>query len=162
MANEGDVNATSTTNVRPDGGKKNHKGKKHQKSNEEMLLDPTPSEVLTSHPHSTTEASDDELGEEAIDVTVREEWIARIETVRQAVEILDRRLNVADGKFKTLEDFILKETDNIRKKLEGRQRAEFEMKEAITFLEFRLMEALSTIDTMKAEMKALKEGVEAE
>ncbi|KAG5595484.1 hypothetical protein H5410_036716 [Solanum commersonii] len=61
MAIEGDVNAASTTNVRSDGGKKNRKGKKHQKSHEEMLLDPTPSEALTSHPPSTTEASDDEL-----------------------------------------------------------------------------------------------------
>ncbi|KAG5582436.1 hypothetical protein H5410_053063 [Solanum commersonii] len=72
MATEGDVNAASITNVRPDGGKKNRKGKKHQKGHEEMLLDPTPSEVLISHPPSTTEASDDEHGEEAIDVTAGE------------------------------------------------------------------------------------------
>ncbi|XP_049394675.1 uncharacterized protein LOC125858961 [Solanum stenotomum] len=158
MATEGDVNAASTTNVRPDGGKKARKGKKHQRSPEEMLLEPTPSEALTSHPPSTTEASDDERGEEPIDVTAGEEWVARVEVARQAVEILGRRLNVADGKFKTLEDFTLEETENIRKELEGRQRAEFEMKEAITSLECRLMEALSTIETMKAEMKALKEG----
>ncbi|KAG5577406.1 hypothetical protein H5410_057540 [Solanum commersonii] len=50
MANEGDVNAASTTN--------------------------------------TTEANDDELREEVIDVTAREEWIARVEVARQAVEIL--------------------------------------------------------------------------
>ncbi|KAG5601945.1 hypothetical protein H5410_033315 [Solanum commersonii] len=56
MATEGDENAASTTNVRPDGGKKARKGKKHQKNPEEMLLDPTPSEELTSHPPSTTEA----------------------------------------------------------------------------------------------------------
>ncbi|KAG5609689.1 hypothetical protein H5410_020970 [Solanum commersonii] len=72
MATKEDVNATSTTNVRLDGGKKARKGKKHQKSHEEMLLDPTPSEALTSHPPSTTEASDDEHGEEAIDVTTGE------------------------------------------------------------------------------------------
>uniref|UniRef100_M1B5P4 Uncharacterized protein n=1 Tax=Solanum tuberosum TaxID=4113 RepID=M1B5P4_SOLTU len=53
MTDEGDVNAASTTNVRLDGGKKNRKGKKHQKGNEEMLLEPTPSEALTSHPPST-------------------------------------------------------------------------------------------------------------
>ncbi|KAG5616636.1 hypothetical protein H5410_016460 [Solanum commersonii] len=69
MAIEGYVNAANTTNVRSNCGKKNRKGKKYQKSNEEMLFDPIPSEVLTSHPPSTTEASDDELGEEAIDVT---------------------------------------------------------------------------------------------
>uniref|UniRef100_M1DBY7 Uncharacterized protein n=1 Tax=Solanum tuberosum TaxID=4113 RepID=M1DBY7_SOLTU len=106
-----------------------------------MLLDPTPSEALTSHPPSIIEASDDDHGEEPIDVTPGEEWIARVETARQAVEILGRRLNVADGKFKTLEDFTLEETENLRKELEGRQRAEFEMKEAITSLECRLMEA---------------------
>ncbi|KAG5570331.1 hypothetical protein H5410_060097 [Solanum commersonii] len=76
MATEGDVNAASTTNVRPDGGKKNRKGKRHQKSNEEMILDLTPSEMPTSHPPSTTEVSVDELGNEAIDVTAREKWVA--------------------------------------------------------------------------------------
>ncbi|KAG5599588.1 hypothetical protein H5410_030958 [Solanum commersonii] len=69
MANEGDVNSASTTNVHPEGGKKNRKGKKHQKSSEEMLLDLTPSEALTSHPPSTIEATDDDCGEEPIDVT---------------------------------------------------------------------------------------------
>ncbi|KAH0740382.1 hypothetical protein KY290_033425 [Solanum tuberosum] len=123
-----------------------------------MMLEPTPSEALTSHPPSTTKASDDDRGEEPIDVTPGEKWIARVETARQAVEILGRRLNVADGKFKTLKDFTLEETDNLHKEFEGCQRAEFEMKEAITSLECRLMEALSKIETMKAEMKALKEG----
>ncbi|XP_049388521.1 uncharacterized protein LOC125852885 [Solanum stenotomum] len=160
MATEGDVNAASTTNIRPDGGKKSRKGKKHQKSLEEMLLDPTPSEALTSHPPSTTEASDDEHGEGAIGVTAGEEWVSRVEVARQVVEILGRRMIVADSKFKFLEDFTLEETENIRKELEGRQRAEFEMKEAITSLECRLMEALNTIETMKAEMRTIKEGME--
>uniref|UniRef100_M1AKD3 Uncharacterized protein n=1 Tax=Solanum tuberosum TaxID=4113 RepID=M1AKD3_SOLTU len=140
MATEGDVNAASTTNVRSDGGRKSRKGKKHQKSNEEMLLEPTQSEALTSQPPSTTETSDDERGEEPIDVTAGKEWVARVEVARQAVEILGRRMNVADGKFKTLEDFTLEETENIRKELERRQWAEFKMKEAITSLECRLME----------------------
>lgn len=78
---------------------------------------------------------------------------------RHVIEILGRRLNVVVGKFKTLDDFTLEETDKLLKELEGYQRDEFEMKEATTSLECRLMEALSTI--MKAEMKALKEGVEA-
>ncbi|KAG5585530.1 hypothetical protein H5410_045964 [Solanum commersonii] len=43
-----------------------------------MLLDPTPSEALTSHPPSTTEASDDERGMEAIDVTTGEKWVSRV------------------------------------------------------------------------------------
>ncbi|KAG5600612.1 hypothetical protein H5410_031982 [Solanum commersonii] len=82
MANEVDVNASSATNVHSEGGKKNRKGKKHQKGSNEMLLDPTPSEVLTSHPTSTTEASDNDCGKEPIDVTLREEWIARVEMAR--------------------------------------------------------------------------------
>ncbi|KAG5619677.1 hypothetical protein H5410_004895 [Solanum commersonii] len=98
MATEGDVNAASTTNIRPDSGKKARKGKKHQKSHEEMLLDPTPSKALTSHPPSTTEASDDERGEEAIDITTGGEWVSRVEVARQAVEILSRHMNVVDGK----------------------------------------------------------------
>ena len=87
MANEGDVNAASATNVRLEGGRKNRKGKKHQKSNEEMLLDPIPSEVLTCHLSSTTEASGDDRGEEPIDVTHGEGWITKVEMVRQAVEM---------------------------------------------------------------------------
>ena len=54
---------------------------------------------------------------------------------RQAVEILGRCMNVAEGKFKTLENFTLEENKNICKELEVRQRAEFEMKDAITSLE---------------------------
>ena len=53
---------------------------------------------------------------------------------RQAVEILGRRMNATERKFKTLEDFTLEETENIRTELEGRQQAEFEMKEATTSL----------------------------
>ena len=78
MATEGDVNDASTTNIHMDGGKKNRKGKKHQKGNEEVLPDPIPSEALTSHPPSTTEESDDELGKDAIDITVGEEWVTRM------------------------------------------------------------------------------------
>lgn len=76
---------------------------------------------------------------------------------RQVVGILGMCMNVADGKFKTLEDSTLEKTENIRKELEGRQRAEFE-KEDITFLECWLMEALSTIKTLNDEVKPLKEG----
>lgn len=115
-----------------------------------MLLDPTLREALTSQTPSTTEASDDDRDEEPINVIPREEWIKRVEKVRRAIEILGWRLNVVDGKFKTLQDFTIKETDNIHKELEEHQYFEFEMKEAITSVECRLMEALSTIETMKA------------
>ena len=64
------------------------------------------------------------------------------------MEILGKRMNVDDEKFKTLEDFVLKETENISKKLEGHQRSEFQMKETITSLECRLMEALRPIETI--------------
>ena len=62
MTNKGDVNAGSTTNVRLDNGKKDSKKKKHQKGNEEIWIDPTPYEDLSSHQPSTTKTSDDEFG----------------------------------------------------------------------------------------------------
>ena len=58
-----------------------------------------------------------------------------MEVARHAVEILGRRMNVSDSKFKNLEDSTLEEIKNIHKKLEGRQWIEFEMKKAITCLE---------------------------
>ena len=61
MANNGDVNDASTTNIRMDGGKKNRNWKKHQMGSQKVMDDSTPSEVLTSHQPSTVEASDDEL-----------------------------------------------------------------------------------------------------
>ncbi|KAG5570019.1 hypothetical protein H5410_059785 [Solanum commersonii] len=90
MTNKGDINASSTTNVRQDGGKKQRKGRKPLKSNEELLLDPTPSEALTSHSFSTTEASGNKCDEKPT------KWIARVDTVRKDVEILGKRLNKAD------------------------------------------------------------------
>ena len=41
--------------------------------------------------------------------------------------------------------------------MEARQRAEYETKEAITSLEFRLREALAAVESLKAEVAALKE-----
>ncbi|TMW92616.1 hypothetical protein EJD97_012790 [Solanum chilense] len=81
MATEGDVNEASTTNIHIDGGKKNRKGKKHQKDNEEVLPYPIRSEALTSHPPSTTEESDDELGKDAIDVKTIDEAITQTESL---------------------------------------------------------------------------------
>ena len=125
-----------------------------------MLPELTPSEALTSHPPSTVHGSDEEIGEDAIDVTAGEESVAIVEVARQAVEILGRRMNVTNSKFKTLEDFTLEENESIQKELEGRQWAEFEMQEVITSLECQLIEALDIIEMLKAEVKALKEGVE--
>ena len=85
-----------------------------------MLPELTPSEALTSHPPSTAEATDEDMAEDTIDITTGEEWVARVEVSRQVVEILGRRMNVADSKFKILEDFTFEETENIRKELEGR------------------------------------------
>lgn len=107
--------------------RRNRKGKKHKNSNKEMLLDPTPSEALIYHPFLTTKQSDNDHGEDPIYVTPGEEWIPRVQTTKQAMEKLGRHMNVVDNKLKTLEEFTLNETDNIRKKLEGRQRDEFEM-----------------------------------
>ena len=57
MTIEGDVKSTNTTKIHLDGGKKNLKGKKNKKGNEEVLPIPTPSDVITSHLPSITEAS---------------------------------------------------------------------------------------------------------
>ena len=65
-------------------------------------------------------------------------------------------MNVANDKFETFEDFTLEDIKNIHKELEGRQWDEFKMKEAITSLECRLMNALIMIETMKAELKTHK------
>ena len=90
------------------------------------------------------------MEKDAIDVFAGEEWVTRVEVERKAVDILGWRMNVANDKFKTLE-----ETESIRKELEGNQRAEFVMKEAITSLEYRLMDALTTMKTLKAAVKTL-------
>lgn len=79
--------------------------------------------------------------------------------MRQSVEILGKRLNEVEEKLKTLDDFSFEENDNIQKELEGRQHAKYEMNEVITFLECELMYALSTIETMRAGVKELREGM---
>ena len=73
MTIEGDINGASTTNIHLDGGKKIWKGKKNKKGNEEVLPTPNPSDVITSHPPSITEVSDDELGEDVINASTGEE-----------------------------------------------------------------------------------------
>ena len=83
------------------------------------MLDPTPSETLTSHPPSSKEVSDEEMGKNSIDATTGEDWVERVEVSRQALEILSWRMNVVDEKFKTLEYFTLEETESIRKELDG-------------------------------------------
>ena len=115
MTIEGDVNNANTTKIHLDGGKKNLKGKKNKKGNEQVLCNPTPSDVITSFPPSIIEASDDEHGEDVTDVSTGEEWVARMEVERQAMEILGRRMNVANIMFKNLEDFTLEEIKNILK-----------------------------------------------
>lgn len=51
----------------------------------ELLLEHTPSEALTSHPLLTTEASDNERGDEPIKFTFGVEWIVMVD-----MEILDK------------------------------------------------------------------------
>ena len=65
-----------------DGGSKILKGNKHHMSSKEMLFDPTPSKVLTLHPHLTIQASDDEYGHESIDFTIGEEWVTRFQIAK--------------------------------------------------------------------------------
>ena len=130
MTNEGDGSGTSTTpNVRTDGGKKNKKEKKQQKGNEPNLpdpspSDPTPSDGQTSLPPHIVDGSDEDTGEEPMDVTVGQEWIAKVEMARQAVEIIGQRLNGMDRNLKALEEYSLEDGESVRKNLEARQQAE--------------------------------------
>ena len=78
-----------------------------------MLPDPTQIEALTSYQPSITEASNDEVSKDSIDHSAREECVARVEVVRQVVDILGWRMNVDEGKFRTLLYCTLEETDNI-------------------------------------------------
>ena len=164
MTNEGD-GSSSTTNVHSDGGKKNKKGKKQQTGNEPNLPGlppsvpplsvPTPSEGQTSLPPHIVDGSDEDTGEEPVDVIVGQEWIARVEMVRQAVEIIGQRLNGTERNLKALEEYSLEVVESIRKELEARQRAEYETKEAITSLELRFREALGAVELLKAKVAAL-------
>ena len=122
MTNEGE-GASSTPNVRTDGCKKNKKGKKQQTGNEPNLPGlppsiPPPSEGQTSLPPHIVDGSDEDTGEEPVDVIVGQEWIARVEMVRQAVEIIGQRLNGMDRNLKALEDYSLEEVESVRKELE--------------------------------------------
>uniref|UniRef100_M1DB53 Uncharacterized protein n=1 Tax=Solanum tuberosum TaxID=4113 RepID=M1DB53_SOLTU len=63
-----------------DGVKKHQKVRNHLKSSEELLLDPTTSEALTSQPSLTTKTSDDEHGEEDIDVHARSRMYLEVDT----------------------------------------------------------------------------------
>lgn len=58
-----------------------------------MSFEPTPNGALTSYTPSATKVSDDEQGEQLVDVMLEIEWIARVDIARQAVEILGKRLN---------------------------------------------------------------------
>ena len=69
-------------------------------------------------------------------------------------------MNRTDRNLKTLEEYSLEEVESVRKELEARQRAEYETNEAITFLEFRLREALGAVESLKAEVAALQEDRE--
>lgn len=69
-----------------DGVRKNRKAKKHQKGNYKVMPDRAPCEALTSHPPSIVEESDDELCDDAIDVTTGEECVTRGEVARLSIE----------------------------------------------------------------------------
>uniref|UniRef100_M1DWP1 Uncharacterized protein n=1 Tax=Solanum tuberosum TaxID=4113 RepID=M1DWP1_SOLTU len=96
--------------------------------NGQLLPNLTPSEELTSHSPTTIEVSDDEHEKEPIDVTLKIEWISKVDTMRQVVEILGKCMNEVDKKFYTLKGFTLEENDNIRNDLDGHKHEEYEMK----------------------------------
>lgn len=58
-----------------------------------MSLKLAPSKALTSHSLSATELSDKDRGEEPVDVMPYMEWIARVDSAKQDIEILGKQLN---------------------------------------------------------------------
>lgn len=88
--------------------------------------------MLISHSLPITEASDDAHEKKFVNITLGMKWIKRVDTTRQTIKILCRRLNMVNDRFKTLEDFTLEENDNNRKKLKTCKHANYEMKETIT------------------------------
>ena len=107
--------------------------------------DPPPGDGQTSFQENTDEESEDDVSEDVIDVTVGHEWIASVERARLVVEILGQRLNGLDSDVKNLEENSLEEVNIIRKELDLRKQTELELKESITSLEFRLLDATTTI-----------------
>ncbi|XP_070002194.1 uncharacterized protein [Nicotiana sylvestris] len=76
-----------------------------------------------------------------------------------AVEILGQHLRKVEGTLNVLEGHTLEEIESIRNDLEGRTQTRRELRQTIKALECRLMEALSTIDAMKAKIESLEEHV---
>nr|XP_010320224.1 uncharacterized protein LOC104647157 [Solanum lycopersicum] len=118
---------------------------------------PPPSDGQTSFQHNIVDESDGDDSEEIINVTVGHEWLASVERARLAVEILGQRFNGLDSDVKDLKEHSLEEVDAIRKELDLRKRSELVMKETITSLEFRFLDALTTIQTLKNKVEALEE-----
>ena len=119
--------------------------------------DPPPGDGQTSFQENTDVESEDDVSDDVIDVTVGHEWIASVERARLAVEILGQRLNGLDSDVKNLEENSLEEVNTIRKELDLRKRTELELKESITSLEFRLLDATTMIQTLKNKVVALEE-----
>lgn len=159
MASDGEVYAASTAEVMTDVTKK-RKGKKNSKKVEKVPTDPAPSDAVSL---PTAEVTDDEQEELPKDVTPRMEWIARVKTTRQAVELLGHRLNQIDGKFKTLEEYTLEENDNIRKDLDEQRATEEEahasLDSMVEALEGKFMGMLEALSVKVKELEeAIKQG----
>ena len=95
------------------------------------------------------------------DVSLGKEWVMKMNAGMDAVEIVGQHLGKVEGTLSVLEGHTLEEIESIRNDLEGRTQTEMELRQTITALECRLMEALSTIDAMKAKIESLEEHVSA-
>ncbi|XP_059294573.1 uncharacterized protein LOC132047562 [Lycium ferocissimum] len=126
---------------------------------QEVPLDVVPNEGLTSQEPSTTEASEDDVEVLSEDGSLGKEWVIKVNVGMDAIDIFGQRLGKVEGTVSVLEGHTLEEIESIRSDLEGRMQAEIEVKQTITALECKLMEALSTIDAMKAKIVALEEQV---
>lgn len=75
--------------------------------------------MLTFPSPSAIEASDDEHGEQPINVMLETECFAKVHMGMQFVKILGRRLNEIDDEFKILEDSPLRKMKKFQKSYRG-------------------------------------------
>ncbi|XP_070020232.1 uncharacterized protein [Nicotiana sylvestris] len=146
-----------------DAAGKSGRSKKRNATNKSQEVPPevVSNEGLTSQKSSATEASEDEVKVLPEDVSLGKEWVMKMNAGMDAVEIFAQRLGKVEGTLNVLEGHTLEEIESIRNDLEGRTQTEMELRQTITVLECKLMEALSTINAMKAKIESLKEHVNA-
>ncbi|XP_070001952.1 uncharacterized protein [Nicotiana sylvestris] len=141
MTNGGEINVANTqANVIQDAAGKSGRSKKRNATNKSQEVPPevVSNEGLTSQEPSATEASEDEVEVLPEDVSLGKEWVMKMNAGMDVVEIFGQRLGKVEGTLNVLEGHTLEEIEKCK-----------------------LMEALSTIDALKAKIESLEEHVNA-